>query len=621
MSNYRYSIRTIAVIISIFCGVIIPVRAQNQFGGPQMDGGMSPEKTQALQEEMAEFEKEFASLSPEEQDSFFTSLDDAVKKIDDLSKTEEGKEMLSKLETGAITDEELDSLINQLVEEEPPKKEEPVTEKKEEKKPEAPKQVLTSKHEKAINAINSLIAHTNSFIVKAATVPEFPSKVKDWIKKKQVTLLGGKAWNTVKTDIERLVEQLSRLLERDPKTTEYYHIDALLKNESLLNNIHKIEKNIAEIEPRAEEIPLLGGKRMKLASKKAYHALLNEYNEALYILNSIDELKKLFTLFDPVAKKYREAEEKAVKQAGSKKQVVYTGASEQYTPSSYEDYGDYAPASDYGAASGYTAPSTYIPSAAPRRYSSLATTPAAGKTPQRRAPQKGKSSSLAADEKAKDGEAHKDEKGEEKIQLPKEVIALQEEIDTSVKKIQEKFKEAADLITDNKLVEKIENSFIDASPVDFSVAVELIPDMNKSFNMQKGILGDVHRLHRKLKSVSIRQSVQKKLKRAYDKHKKELDGLYEKLSQLEQNWEEKAKEIPAEKQYAYFGKEDIEVADPEKMENLAPEKLLEIQAQKEQLEQTKSKIAAPYSFFDIKSGLEKVKASIDGFAKAKQDQE
>ena len=121
MSNYRYSIRMITAMIMVVCGVMIPVHAQNTFGNPMqapISGGMSPQ----LQKEMAEFEKEFAALSPEEQDSFFASLDEAVKKIDDLSKTEDGKAMLAKLESGSITDEELDGLINQLVQEEPTKK-------------------------------------------------------------------------------------------------------------------------------------------------------------------------------------------------------------------------------------------------------------------------------------------------------------------------------------------------------------------------------------------------------------------------------------------------------------------------------------------------------------------
>ena len=572
-------------------------------------GGVSPE----MQEEMRKFEEEFATLDPKEQDEFFASLDDAVKKIDDLSKTEDGKEMLSKLESGAITDEELDSLINQLVEDEPAKKEdEPVVQAKEEKKPEIPKQRLTSKHEKAIAAINNLIASINSSIVKAATVPEFPSKVKNWVKKKQVTLQDKKAWNDVKTDLERLVEQLSRLLERDPKTTDYYHIDALLKNESLLNNIQKVESAVAQVEPKAEEVPLLGGRRMKNASKRAYHALLNEYNEALYILNLTQELKTLFTLFDPIAKTYREAEQKAVKAAGTKKPVAYSGAPGRYSaPAEYDTFGGADYDDDY-APGGYSAPSAYIPSAVPQRFGSSAAAQQSVQKPgqRRQAPSGGKRDTSKTGEfkDGKLGDVSGDKKEEPKVEVPKEAQALQKEIDSSVKKIEDKLKEAAELISDRKMMDMIEGEFIDASPIDTAVVFELLPDLNASLNMKKGVLGDIHRLHRKLKPVSTRQSVQKKLQRAYNKHKKELDGLLNKLSALETEWESKSEKMPEEKQFAYFG---IQVA----------EKPVDDELEKEQPDQSKVLITAPYSFFDIKSGINQVKTAIADFAKAKLSQE
>ncbi len=610
MSTYRIINQ---IFLATFALIIFSTSYAAQFGAPgpmPMAGGISAE----MQAEMKKFEEEFANLDPKEQDEFFASLDDAVKKIDDLSKTEEGKAMLSKLESGAITDEELDSLINQLVEDEPVKKEdEPVAQEKEEQKPQAPKQVLTRKHEKAIAAINSFIASINSSIVKAATVPEFPSKLKSWIKKKQVLIQPPKAWNEVKVDLELLVEQLSRLLERDPKTSDYYHIDALLKNESLLNNIQKVESAVAQFEPRAEEVPLLGGRRMKNSSKKAYHSLLNEYNEALYILNLTQELKALFTLFDPVAKTYREAEDKAVKAAGSKKPVAYSGAPGRYTApvsdsygGGYDDYGydDYAPG-------GYSAQSAHIPSASSRRHGSSAATqaqPGQERPGQRRqSPASDKSGSSKPGE-AKDGKLgeSKDEKSkdEPKIEIPKEVQALQKEIDGSLKKMQDKFKDAADIISEQKMLEKVDTEFIDESPIDTMIVFETLPDLNKALNMQKGVLGDIHQLHRKLKSSTTRQSVQKKLQHAYDKHKKELNGLLDALSALESEWEVKSEKIPEEKQVTYFG---MEVA----------EKPLDDESQKEQPDQSKEHIISSYSFFDIQKGIKQVKSAIADFAKAK----
>ncbi len=236
---------------SVIAGVIFfgttSLDAQNQFGPFPGQGEMPPAKMQQFQKEMDEFQKEFESLSSEEQDTFFKSMDEAVKKIDDLSKTSEGKELLNKLEKGTISDAELDSLINQLVEEEEAPKKEEVELKKEEKEPEIPKQILTTAHEKIIDALNSFVAHTNAFILKAATIPEMPSKIKRWERKKQIKLKEKQTWNDLKTAIEQLVEKIGSLLERDPVTKEYYHIDELLKHEVLHNNIVKVQKNIAKM--------------------------------------------------------------------------------------------------------------------------------------------------------------------------------------------------------------------------------------------------------------------------------------------------------------------------------------------------------------------------------------
>lgn len=585
-----------------------------QFGaqGPlPMTGGISPK----MQAEMKQFEEEFAGLSPKEQDEFFASLDQAVKKIDDLSKTEDGKKVLAKLESGAITDEELDGLINQLVEEEPVALEqEPVVPVHEEKQPVIPKQVLTSKHERAIAAINDLIASINSSLVKAATVPEFPSKMRNWIKKKEVALQASTTWNTVKKDLEQLVTLLSRLLERDPKTSEYYHIDALLKNESLLNNIQKIQRTVAEIEPKVQEVPLLGGRRMKASSKRAYQALLNEYNEALYILNLPQGLQSLFALFDPVAKTYRETEEKAVQAAGTKKQVLYTGAPGRYTaPSDYDtfvggDYGyeDYTP-------TGYGAPSTYIPSASGRGFGPIASPQSQQNRPGQRRPARAaaKSGSMQKGESQdqKIGEDGGEKKEEQKIEVPKEVVALQKDINASMKKIQDKLKDAAEFIKDQKLIEKVKTEFIDTTPIDTAFIFETLPELSSDLNIKKGVLGEIHQLHRKLKQLPARQSVQKKLQRAYDAHKKELDGLLKNLSALQADWDSKSKAIPEEKQVSYFGTE------PEKKEIDEEEEI----EQPEQQPQTYLK--APYSLFDIQTGIKKVKSAISDFTKAQLPKE
>ncbi len=619
MSNYRYNALIYSITAAIIlCGTMSLVHSQNNFGAPTpqspFGNGISPEKAQQFQKEMAEFQNEFESLSPQEQDSFYKSMDDAVQKIEELSKTSEGKELLDKLEKGTITDDELDGLINQLVEEEVTEKKEDVKkEAKKEKKPEPPKQVLTSKHEKAIDAINSLIAHTNSFIVKAATIPEMPSKVKRWSKKKDIKIELDQTWNSLKADIERLVEQLNKVLERDQKTKEYYHIDELLKKEALLNNILKVQKNVVKLEPTVQEMPLLSVQKMEKKVKKAYQDIINEYHEALYVLQITAELKDLFTLFDPKAKKYRETEEKAVQEAERL-------GKRPATPAHPVAGGSRVPAPSYGparsAAPGvqrYVAPQqAYIPPS-PGNFGTVSRPVSKPALPA----EKAKSQKPVARKSGDLSGAEKDPKKEKPLKVDTQ---LEKDVDFALSKIESKLKEASDLIVENKLIKALDGVLIDTSPVDVSLAVEIIPDLNKALNMQKGLLGDVHQLHRKLKSDFSRKAVQDKMRKVYDKNKKDLDQFHKKLDDLQSNWASNQSSVPADKKYAFFGMTNVEVSAPQD-EILTPERAAEIEAKKKQLEQTKMKVLAPYSLFEIKEVLSKIKAAIDNFSKTQLIQE
>jgi hypothetical protein len=584
---------------------------QSPFGA-----GVSADKNMQLQKEMEEFEREFAALSEDEQKAFMQTMDDAVKKIEELAQTDEGKQLLDKLEKGTISDEELDGLINQLVEEEAPKPTAPET-KKEEKKPEAPKQVLTSKHEKAIDAINSLIAHTNSFILKTATVPDMPSKVRRWARAGEIITKPGQTWSSFKTELEKFVELLNKLLERDPKTNEYYHIDELLKKESLLNNILKVQKNVAQNEPTVEEAPLLEVKKMKRSVKKAYQKLINEYHEALYILDIPEEIANLFKLFDPIAKKYREQEEQAVKEAerlGKQRSAaaarpqkgITTGSRASYANYDEPWYGDdYAQGSDYASYPSY-APSRRA-SGGPRDFSSpdrqaRRTSPSSKKA----GPKKGSAAKAKAEKK------ESAEKAEKEFKPSKATIKLGQDIDVALSKIQDKFKTAAEMIKENDIVASLDGKLTDASDIDVSFAVEAIPDLNKELNIKRGVLGDIQQLHRKLTHQPTRVAVQKRLRTAYDKEKKELDQLQKKLEDLEKNWSKYQISIPVDKQYAYFGETDIAIHQPEE-ETPTAQEAAALAAKRNKLEQAKQKVIAPYSLFEIKDLLEKIKKAINEF--------
>ena len=324
------------------------------------------------------------------------------------------------------------------------------------------------------------------------------------------------------------------------------------------------------------------------------------------MLNIADELKKLFTLFDPKAKKYREIEEKAVKQAELMGKPAATPARPYVGDSSAAPYSaPYSPTQP--SYKPYGAPQTYTPPLRGRP-----TTPGRPFTKQEDADKK----KTTTPSKKKNGE-----KEEEKKEKPFEFRAhtqLNKDIDAALSKIEGQLKEANDLISSNELVKKLDSALIDSSPVDMSLAVEILPDLNKALNIKKGVLGEMHQLHRKLKTAPNRQAVRKSLSDKYNKNKKELTALHEKLDTLSKEWDSKQQALPANKKYAYFGITDIEIATPE---GATEEQLRAINTQKEQLELTKSKVFAPYSLFEINNLVKKIEKTIQDFAKEKLPEE
>lgn len=578
--------------------------SQNPFAmGPS--GAKAGPDVAEFQKEMAEFQKEFDSLSPKEQESFFKAMDDAVKKIDEMSKTPEGKDLLDKLEKGTISDKELDGLINQLVTDEKPKKkkeEKPVIE--EPKKIEKPKQVLTSKHEILIDALNSLIAHANAFIVKAATVPELPGKYKRWAKNKKIKSKENQIWNSFKGDIEKLVNQFSTLLERNPETKEYYHVEKLLKNENLHNNILKIEKAIARLEPRIEEMPLLEIKKMSKESKGALQDTINEFYEGLEILRLSEEIANQLKLFDEEAKKYREIADFTKQKADIAGKKSATPVSRPFAGSSstpFQERYNYSPLSerpesvqgfspyyaDEGVFSAYDTEDDSEEAKAPTKKSS-------------KQPLNGKA---------------KDEKSE--VQKP-QLTKLGKELNQLHDKVKTKLADFSHSLKDNKLSSKLDRSFTDNSPVDLTLAVETLPEIGKLLNMQKGVLGTINQYHRKAGTKANRISQKRRLQKLYNTHKKDIEEVQAKVSALKTQYQKDKESISPAKRYAYFAEIDVKVLVPEEGEEKTVAKL---KAQADELSAIKNKVIAPYSIFEIGDLIEKVKKALDSFEKDQLEEE
>src|SRR3990172_2338768 len=250
-------------------------------GFPQM----SEAEMKQLEAELGELNKMLEGLSPEEQEQALDAMVQEAMAEVKKELSDEGKELLDKLEKGDISDEDFDKLLNELIpspDKKPEEKPAPAEQKKATPKAE-PKAVVTSKHEEVRNRLVSLINHANLFIVKSGVIPELPGKIQRWEKKNTITWQAGLSWNSFKTELEKFVAQLNKVIEQDKKTKGYPHIDELLKNESLYNNLSKVEKAVVQSEPKIEEVAPLGQKMSK-DSKLALQKTITQFIEALYIL-------------------------------------------------------------------------------------------------------------------------------------------------------------------------------------------------------------------------------------------------------------------------------------------------------------------------------------------------
>ncbi len=604
-------------------------------GMPQL----SPAEQKQLETEMAAFQEEFSKLSPQEQESFYESMDEAVQKIEELSQTEEGKELLDKLDKGDISDDELDLLINTLVGEEEEAERVPEEEKMEEKpkEPAKPKMVLTSKHEQAIDAINSLIRHTNAFLVKVATMPTFPNSFAQWIKKGTLTLPeSARIWTELKKNIEQLVSQLHTLLEQDPKTEEYYHIDGLLKNEAFYNNLRKVETTIAQQEPNVEELSPLH-KKISASSKKAIQAMLTQYAEALYTLKLPEELATLLKAFEPKAKESREAEEKAAQTAAKSRDGLTPGRPiVAGTPE--HDRGYFPESRTYPTGTSRMAPQTYIPEAP---YPSGKTLQPSTAAPRGGKSQQGRTHVRAADDKKTVIRAAKEDaalpEGVDKgIRLPSGVVSKKrQEVDHLINTIKDTITAAAKTVNTSATLKTLEAHLRDESPVDITLVTELIPDTIRELSVRKGAVGKIEELNRKITTPSWRTTYQKKLTDLYTPHKSTFENLEKQITAIQSKFDAMKASITPEKLYAYFGIE-VEPQPPELSEVVLKEALDEVAREplseeakiekaieyveeqqvakpSEGLIELERKLPAPVSLFDLRDSITALKKSIEGF--------
>lgn len=525
---------------------------------------------QQLEAELAEFNKMYENMSEKEKAEFNSMMQDAVEEVR-KGLSDEGKQLFEKLEGGNISDEEIDKLLNELVPSPETAKpaapvEEPVKEAVVEKPAQKtqPKQVITSKHQKAIDIIRSLITLTNSFIVKAGSLPEFPGDLKNWEKEGSITWKKGQTWNTFKHELEKFVSLLNKLIERDKKTGDYLHLDELLKNESVYNNLSKLEKTISSLEAKIEEISPLT-KKISPDSKAALQKTISQYHEALFTLQLPQDIAQLLEKFEPKAKTMRESQEAAQKKAAEESKRPRIPGSPVVGGRADAEGGYYSPSSYSGGYSGgYSNGSNTSPSYEayiPETLGALDTSPAEGKSAKGSqmggSPRSGGNAETQSEEV--DGKSDDAKQADAKGATRSPQMKMEENSDA--KKLREKIEnnidDVAQAIASSKKLTNISTLAMNNEPIDSELANVVLPEMlNHLTSKRKGILGNLDALKIKINSGKLNRSFYKNsLEQSIKKHEKILAPFMTQVDALEKEWGTISAQVPAVNRFAYFGGE------------------------------------------------------------------
>jgi hypothetical protein len=521
---------------------------------------MSEAEMKQLEAELAELNSKLEGKSPEEQEEILNAMvQEALEEVrKDLS--DEGKAILDKIESGDVTEEDFDKLLNELISTEGQKEAPKPVETKPAPKAE-PKIIITSKHQAALDCINSLINHTNLFIQKAGTIAELPGKINQWSKEKKIQWQANTTWNTFRADLDRFVSKLEQLKEKDPKTQQYKHLDELLKHESLYNNLSKVEKVAAEFEPKVEEIAPIGGQPVPETSKLAVQKLLSQYTEALYILKLSEAIDSLFQKFEPKAKLSREAEEKGQKAAEAEQKkgrvagrpILGAAQRESYRPPYEESY-------EYNRPVETGTPSVFIPTYEQRTEDNFLPTSRSSRAT-KSTTGGGKVGGATPSEEAKEGAAPSTGiSTAQESTAPKEQAkpAISPQVQKAIKKetdlmesVTNPLKDVATLVKDNKVLADLKPEVQKNAPYNKPLVDQLLPDLDSALRKAKrGTDAFVASL------VNLPTHEQNRLKsQLKEKSKKSLESLTALAGQI--NAIEGIKNtLPLECQYLYIGNVD-----------------------------------------------------------------
>lgn len=173
--------------------------------------------------------------------------------------------------------------------------------------------IALEKTDDIMSLISQIVRSIESFITKAAAFPDFDGKALSWVQKGRITDWQAQGWSSFQHDLNKFVSLLERFKEKDIKIG-FKHLDELAKEEVVLQNLKRLQKKLVDYEVIIKVTPFEIAS-MSESTKNASIHVINALTESMYQSNIPAALQKIIELFDPMAKKIREEEEKIAKNA------------------------------------------------------------------------------------------------------------------------------------------------------------------------------------------------------------------------------------------------------------------------------------------------------------------
>lgn len=272
---------------------------------------MSPQMMMPTEEELAKMNQEIeafrASMTQEQRDEF----DKQVEELANVMKDMPEKELEDFINNVFNPNNNIDPFAQPIP---APAPVAPVKETKPEEPLYKPSTVSTKTIASTKSLIGTLLNHTESFLRKASLIPDLYGPLNAWVPAAILADKKGLAWQELKQDIERLISSLKVTLATDPATGHYYYLSSLIENDALYQNIIRLHDALMRNEP-AVHVTAFGLGDLTKESRKATGNVLSAFVQAISAQQMIVEIQKLFSAFEPQAKKVMEQEESARKRA------------------------------------------------------------------------------------------------------------------------------------------------------------------------------------------------------------------------------------------------------------------------------------------------------------------